>query len=103
MLSNARQSVNIADKTGKRSAPVQSSGGTKNARSATTEILNPARKKKKTKLEKSGNKAVNFLNSDKWSGEVRPPHLMDDDVFNSRVCLIADHELDHNKGHDDQQ
>ena len=82
MLSNARQSVNIADKTGKRSAPVQSSGGTKNARSATTEILNPARKKKKTNLEKSGNKAVNFLNSDKWSGEVRPPHLMDDDVFN---------------------
>ena len=29
------------------------------------------------------NKAVNFLNSDKWEKEVRPPHLMDDDVFNS--------------------
>ena len=62
-------------------------------RSATSEASNPARKKKKTNLEKSGNKAVNFLNSDKWSAEKRPPHLMDDDddVFN----MLS--------GHDDQQ
>ena len=26
--------------------------------------------------------AVNFLNSDKWGKDVRPPHLEDDDVFN---------------------
>ena len=81
LLRNARQSVNIADKTVKRSAPVQSSGGTRKARSATTEASNPA-KKKRPNVEKSGEKAVNFLNSDKWSTEVRPPHLMDDDVFN---------------------
>jgi hypothetical protein len=69
LLNNARQSVNIADKTGKRSAPVQNSGGTKKARSATTEASNPPRKKKKTNLEKSGNKAINFLNSDNINKE----------------------------------
>ena len=37
LLNNARQSVNISDKIGKRSAPDQNSGGTKKARNAANE------------------------------------------------------------------
>jgi hypothetical protein len=72
LLSSARQSVNISDKTSKRSAPEPASGGAKKSKVAPTK-----------KTPSVGNKAVNFLNSDKWEKEVRPPHLMDDDVFNS--------------------
>ena len=72
LLSSARQSVNISDKTSKRSAPEPASGGAKKSKVAPTK-----------KTPSVGNKAVNFLNSDKWEKDVRPPHLMDDDVFNS--------------------
>ena len=38
--------------------------------------------------------AVNFLNSNKWGKEVRPPHLEDDDVFNQ----IKENKVKHRGG-----
>ena len=78
LRNNARQSVNIAGKAKKRNAPpVQTAEPAKKSRV----VLSNATKSKPD----GGNvaeRAINFLNPNKWSKEVRPLHLHDDDIFN---------------------
>ena len=95
LLQKARKSVNIPSKpsgnhTWKKSSSEQVSVSGK--RSRNVQITAPAQKKKRTEVTIE-NVAVNFLNSDKWSKEVRPPHLNDDDVFNMLSVESASQQI----------
>ena len=95
LLANARKSVNLPGTVNapKRAAP-----------STVAPVSNPKKKRGNgrvasnsvpsipislsttrvtpTNVSTNGS-AVNFLNSDKWGKDIRPPHLEDDDVFNA--------------------
>ena len=80
LLQSARRSVNIASK------PTRKPAGKKR----TVQMTEPVQQKRK---KTTGNAAVNFLNTDKWSKEVRPPHLHDDDVFNMLSVESASQQI----------
>ena len=89
LLTAARKSVNL---------PISSSSSNGRGRVATKPSAAPSasttgkeKSKKKTKSKEiaATKQAVNFLNSDKWSKELRPPHLEDDEVFNTLSVEVA--------------
>ena len=87
LLENARQSVNLPARSQKRAAVSSATGPAKKQREGAAQPLttrassSASRQNQETRF--SQGKSVNFLNSDKWDKDVRPPHLMDDDVFNT--------------------
>ena len=99
LLNNARQSVNLPPQTAKRAAPATASSATERAKKrkensgqarsgscqqSTLSVHEPA---------PTARKSVNFLNSDKWGQEMRPPHLRDDDVFNAISVEAASQQI----------
>ena len=89
LVANARQSLNLPVATTNKD---KSSGGNHKKKSKDN---NPTMRSKSNTKKVSGNRAVssvNFLNSDKWPKETRPPHLEDDEVFNTlSVEAAANH------------
>ena len=86
LLAKARQSVNIPERTAKRTAPTIASGNAKKSRGNSGQNGTNAGTNSKKVNKPAGQttkSSVNFLNSDKWALEMRPPHLLDDDVFNA--------------------
>ena len=91
LLAGARASLNLNNPASKRpAAPCASTTGTakksrgdsgQNGTSGRTTAT--TKQKKKSHVGNSSKKSVNFLNSDKWAKDMRPPHLTDDDVFNT--------------------
>ena len=77
--------MTLSVKTNKRAAPSQAGENANKNRgdSAQTNTAGSAASKQKNNVGNSARKSVNFLNFDKWGKEMRPHHLMDDDVFNS--------------------
>ena len=88
LLADARKSVNLpAVATSKRAAK-STETATRNAKkkkdnSGTASTMDPATSRHVQETATVRKLAVNFLNSEKWEKEVRPPHLQDDDVFDS--------------------
>jgi hypothetical protein len=89
LLSAARKSVNLPAVTNRTTNPAL-------ARTVTVNTRNVSKSKKKSRPAKESTdssaqprQAVNFLNSDKWSKELRPPHLEDDEVFNTLSVEVA--------------
>lgn len=89
LVANARQSLNLPVVTTNKDKP---SGGNNKKKS---KDANPTMRSKSNSKKVSGNRtvsSVNFLNSDKWPKETRPPHLEDDEVFNTlSVEAAANH------------
>ena len=86
LVAKARQSVNIPERTAKRAAPTLTTENAKKSRGNSGQNgTNVGTKIKKVHKPagQSAKSSVNFLNSDKWAQEMRPPHLLDDDVFNA--------------------
>ena len=81
LLDAARKSLNLQ----------KSSKSTSSIQKTTTRTPHSRKNKEKqtkdndTPIDNSARakKSVNFLNSDKWAKELRPPHLEDDEVFNT--------------------
>ena len=89
LLSAARKSVNLPAVSNKTTNPAL-------ARITTVDTRSTSKTKKKSKPAKESTdssaqprQAVNFLNSDKWSKDLRPPHLEDDEVFNTLSVEVA--------------
>ena len=99
LLANARKSVNLPDNSSKRAAASKSSTeNAKKRRGESRQISTVVSREKESSrptmpMSGSARKAVNFLNSDKWGQDVRPPHLVDDDVFNTLSVEAASQQI----------
>ena len=89
LITNARQSLNLPVANTNKEKSNDRNSKKKNKDN------NPSKGSKSSSKEVSRNRAVssvNFLNSAKWPKETRPPHLEDDEVFNTlSVEAAANH------------
>ena len=112
LLANARKSVNLAPATAKRTEPEQLTTNARSSKRKKTGQENHGSLGNAQKSGASSRVSVNFLNSDKWAKDLRPPHLQDDHVFNmmsvesaanfimqwmTTKALIAGNEIKENK------
>ena len=82
LLANARKSVNLAPTAAKRTEPEQPSSVTRGTKRKKTGHVSTGSVDNVQKSGAGSRVSVNFLNSDKWAKDLRPPHLQDDQVFN---------------------
>ena len=83
LLANARQSVNLPAIATRPEKTTTKKKAKKGATPRTTEAQSHSN---------IARGSVNFLNSDKWPKDLRPPHLEDDEVFNTlSVEAAANH------------
>ena len=101
LLTAARKSVNLPPAEDRTTPTPVLQVASKNAKKTTRsrkEKETPQKAKQPASSPSLGTpvvstgQAINFLNSDKWKKDVRPPHLADDEVFNTlSVEAAANH------------
>ena len=79
----ARSSLNLPARKDTRNITTSNSKSKKGSSRSKQGGENSVPSRQPVSLAPVLSKSVNFLNSDKWSKDVRPPHLEDDEVFNT--------------------